>query len=229
MSSALISWCTAAALATSGAAPGVAIRTIEPTPSEAVAPAPAPAPAPASDPAAALAPASAAEPAPAPASDPAAALAPAPTAEPAPATPTAAPTVVLQPAPDPMPAAPPPAAPPPASLRDGTGMIAAGAIMMGVGAASLLFVSAPSAIVRDVAQSRADRADALAFTSREHRYGRARRADDAMEAGFWIGAPLLVGGLAVLLVGVSMRTKATAAARERARLSAAPGGVAVRF
>lgn len=103
--------------------------------------------------------------------------------------------------------------------------------MMGVGAISLLFVAVPASIVRDVAQGRADRDDALAFTSRQNRYARARRADDTMEAAFWVGAPLLAGGMALLIAGAVIRanTKARARAREQARVAATPGGVSVRF
>ena len=134
--------------------------------------------------------------------------------------------MVLQPAPLPPQPQPQPAPPPPPP-NDGTGLLVTGAISMSVGAASLLFVAAPSAIVRDIAQGRGDRADTLQYEARERRYRRARRADDAMEAAFWIGAPLLVGGLAVLIVGVVKRTNARAEAR--ARTAAAPGGVVVRF
>ena len=101
--------------------------------------------------------------------------------------------------------------------------------MMGVGGVSLLLVAMPSAIVRNVALDRAERDDVLAFSSKENRYNRARRADDAMEAGFWIGAPMLLAGTAILIVGSVIRNSARNRQTRRMRASVAPGGMAVRF
>lgn len=215
MSASLVSLCVAAALATAGMSPSssvplVGVRAAEPepapAPAEAVAPAPAAAPAP--------------EPAPAPAE----AVAPTPTVtlQPAPAEPAPAPTttvVVVEPAPAPAEPAPAP------SSQRGSVLITVGAISTAIGGASLLFVALPAFAVRNVAKSRADDDDALAFTSRKTRYERARRADDAMEAGFWIGAPLLVGGIAMIVAGVVARSNGRAHARLRPTL----GGMAMRF
>jgi hypothetical protein len=228
MSTALISACVCAALAVSGAsptrAPGlpvlVGVRALAPAPTEATAPAPAPAPAPAEATAPPPGPAPAEATAPPPGPDPAEATAAPSTVVVQPAEPAPAPTVVVAPAPAPAP--PPPEDRPSAS---GLGLIIAGSVAASVGGASLVFIALPSAIVRNVALSRADNEDALAFTSRKTRYERARRADDAMEAGFWIGVPLLVGGVAMLITGVVIRTRA----RAGSRLAATPGGISVRF
>jgi hypothetical protein len=104
-------------------------------------------------------------------------------------------------------------------------LVITGAVSIAVGGASLLFVSLPASIVRNSALRRAEREDALAFTSRKTRYDRARRADDVMEGAFWVGAPLLVGGVVLLATGLAMRANARAASR----MAAVPGGLAVRF
>ncbi len=199
--STLVATCVAGALAVGAPAPTEAVA---PAPAEAVAPAPAPAPAEAVAPA----------PTPADAAPSAAVpLEPAPPPSPAPA-----PTVMVQPS------VPPPAPPQPVP-RTGDVLITVGAVSMGVGGLSLLLVAAPAGIVRNVALRRAEREDVLAFSSRKTRYERARRADDAMEAGFWVGAPLVVGGAVLLITGLVIRSNARAAAR----MVAAPGGLVVRF
>lgn len=230
MTAALVSVCVAAALAVGGPVPS---RPAAPA-STAVAPVSAPAPAPAPAPAEATPAAPSPTPAPTqPAhtvipSDPAAALAQ-PT-DPANAAP--APTIVLQPAPAPAPAvvapAPAPSPPPPRPVvipPAADALVISGALGMALGGASLLFIAAPASIVRNTALRRAERADALAFTSRKTRYDRARRADDVMEGAFWIGAPLLVTGVALLITGLTMRANA----RARSRMAAAPGGLELRF
>ncbi|MCA9706361.1 MAG: hypothetical protein KDK70_10975 [Myxococcales bacterium] len=128
-----------------------------------------------------------------------------------------------------QPPAPAPQPPPPPPVTAGRGLLITGGVMMGVGGASLLFVALPSAVVRDVALSRAERDDVLAISSREARYNRARRADDAMEAGFWIGAPMLVAGVAILITGVVVRNAARNRQSRQQRVAATPGGVTVRF
>jgi hypothetical protein len=209
MSTALVSTCVTAALAVGGPLPSLAVaRTGAAAPAGDVAPAPgppqaAPAPGPAD---AASAPTITLQPAPAPDPDPSAA--------------SATPTVAVQPAPSAPP--PRPVAPVP---RHADVLAVTGAVSMGVGGASLLFVAVPAAIVRSVALSRAEREDVLAFTSRKTRYERARVADDVMEGGFWIGLPLLLGGTALLVAGLSIR----ASARLRSRMAATAGGMVVRF
>jgi len=214
---ALVSLCVAAALAVGGPLPAIAAA---PTPSPApasTAPAPVPAPAPAPAP-------SEATPAqPTPASDPAAALSqptdPASTwieLQPAPA-----PTVAPAPTPAPSPPPPRPVVIPPAA----DALVITGAIAIGLGGASLLFVSGPAAIVRNTALRRAEREHVLAFSTRKQRYDRARRADDVMEGAFWIGVPLLVTGTALLITGLVIRSNA----RNRSRMAAVPGGLSIRF
>jgi hypothetical protein len=205
--STLVATCVAGALAVGAPAPADAVAPAPaPAPAEAAAPAPAPAPAPAAAPAPASTPADAAPSAAVP-------LEPAPPPSPAPA-----PTVMVQPS------VPPPAPPQPVP-RTGDVLVTVGAVSMGVGGLSLLLVAAPAGIVRNVALRRAEREDVLAFSSRKTRYERARRADDAMEAGFWVGAPLVVGGAVLLITGLVIRSNARAAAR----MAAAPGGLVVRF
>ncbi len=226
MSYAAISLFTAVALASVGApAPDTAAPTAV-TPAAAPAPDPSPLPSTTSPPTT-LQPAPA-EPAP-PTAEPVAS--PPSSAEPAPTEPTVTPGIA---GPQPLPAAPPPTTiavqPTPTPMdagtprRNGRALLTAGGIMMGVGGASLLFVALPARAVRNAALNRADREDALAFTSRETRYDRARRADNTMEAGFWIGAPLVVTGLAMVITGVVLRNNA-----RRARVAAAPSGIIVRF
>lgn len=216
MSAALVSLGVAAALAVGGPPPASAAAPA-PAPAE-VAPAPAPAPAPV-EPSTAVPPA---EPA-----DPSAALV-APTS-PAEAAPT--PTVVLQPAPAPTVAvqpAPAPSSPPPRPVivpPAADALVVTGAIATAVGGASLLLISLPSYAVRNSALRRAEREDALAFSSRRTRYERARRADDVMEGAFWVGAPLLVTGVALLVTGLAIRANA----RARSRMAAVPGGLVMRF
>jgi hypothetical protein len=109
--------------------------------------------------------------------------------------------------------------------RTGDVLIATGAIALALGGASLLFVAVPAGIVRNSALRRAEREDVLAFSSRQTRYERARRSDDVMEAAFWIGAPLVAAGTVVLIAGAVTRNRA----RQASRITAAPGGLAVRF
>lgn len=201
-------------------AAAMAVAPVSPPPAVAPAPAPAPAeaaPPPQAAPAEVAAPPAAVE---TPAQPGPAEAAPAPTIalQPAPA-----PAATMQPAPAPAPTVPPP---PPVGIPPAAdGLVIAGAIGVAVGGASLLFVSLPSYWVRNTALRRAEREDALAFTSRRTRYDRARRADDVMEGAFWVGAPLLVTGTVLLVTGLVIRANA----RARSRMAAVPGGVIVRF
>ena len=129
---------------------------------------------------------------------------------------------------------PPPELPPPPPREEppvnaGRGLLITGGVMMGLGGVSLLLVSMPAAIVRNSALNRAEREDVLAIQSRETRYERARRADDTMEAAFWIGTPLLLAGAAILITGAVVRNSARNRQQRRQRVSATPGGVSVRF
>lgn len=213
MSTSILSVCVAAALAVGGPIPTIAAAPA-PGPTT-VAPAPAPA-----------------EPAPAPAPAPAPEAAPAPAPAPAPAEAAPAPAFPieqLEPSPSPSAAAPPAPSPPPPRpapvSRTGDVLITTGAIAMALGGVSLLFIAAPAGMVRNTALRRAERDDALAFSSRRDRYDRARRSDDVMEAAFWIGAPLVVGGTVLLIAGLVTRNRA----REASRIAAVPGGLGVRF
>lgn len=227
MSHTLIAMITAAALAThgteispqAGPAPTLAMHSIEPPAATETAPppsaelAPAPAPAPAAAP-----PTPATEVAPA-----------APVAEPAapPAAPPSATPAATQPAPvafSPAYAPPPPQPAPAPPVRDGRTMITVGAIMMGVGGISIVFVALPASIARNSSLRRAERENSFAVSARENRYRRARRSDNVMEGAFWIGAPLVVTGLAVLIAGSVRRERS-----RRSRIAATPGGVAIRF
>jgi len=217
MSHTLITLVTAAALASHGAeitphagsAPILAMHSMQPAATETAPP-----------PSAELAPAPAPEPAvaqPTPATE----VAPTPATEPAPPPTTTQPApVALQPAYSPPPPQPAPAQP----VRDGRTMITVGAIMMGVGGISVVFVALPASIVRNSSLRRAERENSFAVSARENRYQRARRADDVMEGAFWIGAPLVVTGLAVLIAGSVRRGNS----RMR-RVAATPGGVAISF
>lgn len=138
------------------------------------------------------------------------------------AVPVPAPTVAERDPQQPLPEDPP-------RGRDGRLLLTVGGIMASVGGVSIVFVALPSAIVRNVAQRRADRDHVLAITSRETRYARARRADDAMEAGFWIGAPLVVTGLSLVIVGAIQRSNSRNRRAYARRLKAAPGGMAIHF
>lgn len=211
MSHALLAVLTAGALASAPATGSSALvgdaQPADAPPPEPAAPAPAPAPSEATS----------SQPS-EPATD------PAPT--PAPIETTTLRPTAAEPAPAPQPAPAATAAPSPAPPgRDGRALLTAGGIMMGVGGASLLFVAVPAVIVRNSALRRAQRDALLAFSTRKDRYERARRADDAMEAGFWIGVPLVATGLALVITGAMVRSNA----RSQRRYGVAPGGLEIRF
>ena len=186
-----------------------AISMQPPAPPEAVAPAPAePAPAPAeAAPAPAPAPAEA-QPAPAPA---AAQPAPAPAASPPPASA----------------ATPPPPADSPRENGVGKPLLITGISITIAGGVALIFIAAPSAIVRTVALDRASRDPVVGASSREERYARARVADDVMEGAFWTGIACLGIGLPLTIAGAVIRNRASADVARRVQLDA--GGATIRF
>jgi hypothetical protein len=159
--------------------------------------------------------------------------------DPAPATTTAAPA---QPGWDDEPAASPPPPrvdpstappntdvppPPPRDSRAGKGLLFGGVALIGVGAASLLFIAAPAAIVKRVALDRAERDTAIGLSTHRQRYHRARIADDTMEGAFWVGISAVVIGTALAITGGVMRSRARS--RAMARLGGGPGGLSIRF
>jgi hypothetical protein len=136
--------------------------------------------------------------------------------------PTVTPTSVPPPAPRPRPGA--------------AAMLGLGGSLLGIGVVSLIFVAAPSAMVKRVALRRANDEDALAFSSREDRYRRARGADDTMEASFWIGVSALAVGVALVTAGAVLKARgpraprsARAPGRAHVRVDGAAGGLRVRF
>jgi hypothetical protein len=141
------------------------------------------------------------------------------------------PTVTATPGPTPVP-------PPPPRRRDpaSSALIGTGAGLLGLGFVSLLFIAAPSALVKRVALRRADDEDSLAFSSRETRYRRARNADDVMEGAFWAGLTGIVIGTVLLTTGAVLKNRAErhprAAFRENrrvVRLDGGAGGLRLRF
>jgi hypothetical protein len=148
-------------------------------------------------------------------------------------TETAQPTAQPQPPPPQIivvqPASQPPAQdkPPPRSSNAGTGMVIGGALLTGFGAASLLLIAAPAAIVKDIALSRAEDDALIEVSSRRDHYERARRADDVMEGAFWTGVVMVGVGVPLLITGVVIRNRARREVAERLQLDAS--GVTVRF
>lgn len=132
---------------------------------------------------------------------------------------------------------PPPPPPPRTRTRPGAAaMLGLGGGLLGLGVVSLVFVAAPSAMVKRVALRRANDEDALAFSSREDRYRRARGADDVMEASFWIGVSALVVGVALVTAGAVLKARGPRAPRSarvpgraHVRVDGAAGGLRVRF
>ncbi len=184
------------------------------------------------------------------ASSPAIARAEAPSPAPATETPTAAPTAAppataeptaAAPGWDDEPVSPPPPRvtpatapatdlqppPPPPQSRAGKGLIIGGVTLVGVGATSLLFIAAPAALVKRVALDRAERDDAIGFSTKRERYARARHADNTMEGAFWVGISALVLGTALAITGGVIKSRARS--RAMARIGGGPGGVAIRF
>jgi hypothetical protein len=151
-------------------------------------------------------------------------------------TTTNAPPPAVVPAPAPAPAV----TPPPPRRRDpaSSALIGTGAGLLGIGVISMLFIAAPAALVKRVALRRANDEDALAFSSRETRYHRARIADDTMEAAFWVGISAVVVGTVLLTTGAVLRNRADRPARTaqhhrrataKVRLDGGPGGLRLRF
>lgn len=182
-------------------------------------------------------------------SPPTEAPAPAPTSEPAPA-PTSEPPAtapesnaakweqverVSTPAPVPppqvvvvqQPVQPQPLPPPPPPRRVGNGALGAGIALVSAGFASIVLVGGIAGLVKIVALDNA-RNPNTAISSREERYNRARRADNAMEAGFWIGVTGIGIGIALIAVGATMKSRARREAMAR-RVSPAGGGIAIHF
>jgi hypothetical protein len=139
----------------------------------------------------------------------------------------------------PPPTVTPNSVPPPPRPRPQPGaaaMLGVGGGLLGIGVVSLVFVAAPSAMVKRVALRRANDEDALAFSSREDRYRRARGADDVMEASFWIGVSALAVGVALVTAGAVLKARgsrvprsARAPGRAHVRVDGAAGGLRVRF
>jgi hypothetical protein len=159
-------------------------------------------------------------------------------AAPAPAEPAPAPAPApaeAQPAPaEPPPASPPPpgaATPPPAdSPRDsgaGKPLLITGIAITIAGGVALIFIAAPSAIVRTVALDRASRDPIVGASSREERYERARVADDVMEGAFWTGIACLGIGVPLTIAGAVIRNRASDDVARRVQLDAA--GATLRF
>jgi hypothetical protein len=121
-------------------------------------------------------------------------------------------------------------APPPPKPKDrvGSGLLAAGGAFLGIGAASLVFIAMPSAISKRVSMNRASRDPVWDVGTRKDRYRRARRADDAMEAGFWIGITGVGVGLALIIAGAVTKSRFKRRLAE-GRVAGTPGGLAIRF
>lgn len=127
--------------------------------------------------------------------------------------------------------------PPPRPRNPAAGaMIGVGAGLLGIGAISLVFVAAPSALVKRVALRRANDEESLAFSSREDRYRRARVADDTMEASFWIGVSALAVGVALVTAGAVLKARGPRApriargpGRAHVRIDGTAGGLRLRF
>ena len=197
-------------------------------PPAATAPAPAPAPA-------ATAPAPAATaPAPAPSSTPPATAAPPPASAPASSgwddetpTPAPAPVVVVTPAAPPADQPPPPPQKRPKD-RAGSAVLGTGIALLSIGGASWFFVAMPSAIAKRVALDQAHNQWPTDIESRRTYYERARRADDAMEAGFWMGVVGITTGIALTVTGAVMKSRFKRRMAE-GRVAASPGGLEIRF
>jgi hypothetical protein len=148
-------------------------------------------------------------------------------------TTTSVPPPVVTPTPSPT-----PVPPPPPRHRDpaSSALIGTGAGLLGLGFVSLIFIAAPSALVKRVALRRADDEESLAFSSRETRYRRARNADDVMEGAFWAGISGIVIGTVLLTTGAVLKNRAErhprAAyrnGRQVVRLDGGAGGLRLRF
>jgi hypothetical protein len=134
--------------------------------------------------------------------------------------------VTVQTAPQTDQAPPPPANKP--KDRVGSALLGSGIGLIGIGAASWLFIAMPSAIVKRVALDRASRDPLFEVQTRRQRYERARRADDAMEAGFWIGVASLSAGITLTIVGAVVKSRFKRRMAEQ-RVAATPGGLQIRF
>jgi len=187
-------------------------------------------------PAPAPAPAASATPAPAPADSAPATSAPPPASAPAsaprsgwddePIAPAPAPVVTAQTAPQVDQAPPPPTKRP--KDRAGSAVLGTGIALIAIGASSWLFIAMPAAITKRVALNRARRDPVFAVDTRRDRYDRARRADDAMEAGFWIGVAGLTTGITLTIVGAVMKSRFKRRMAEE-RVAASAGGLEIRF
>lgn len=142
-----------------------------------------------------------------------------------PPTPAPAPAQVDPPAPTPAPAPAVPQRPP--ERRVGNGALGAGIASMSIGFVSLVFVAGIAGLVKLGAVNNAKNPN-TAISSREDRYNRARRADTAMEVGFWVGMTGIGVGVALIAVGATMKSRARREAVAR-RVSPTAGGIAIRF
>ncbi len=139
------------------------------------------------------------------------------------------PPVPPQQAPAPVQADTPPQSPAPPSpaRRIGNGALGGGIALLSVGFASLVFVGGVAGLVKLTAVNNAKNPNTV-ISSREDRYNRARRADNAMQAGFWIGLTGIGLGIALIAVGATMKSRARREEMAR-RVSSGAGGVAIRF
>ena len=142
-----------------------------------------------------------------------------------PIAPAPAPVVTAQTAP--VDRAPPPPVKRPKD-RAGSAVLGTGIALIAIGASSWLFIAMPSAITKRVALDRASRDPLFEVQTRRQRYERARRADDAMEAGFWIGVAGLTTGITLTIVGAVMKSRFKRRMAEE-RVAASAGGLEIRF
>ena len=140
-----------------------------------------------------------------------------------------APAAAVSPTPPAPVVAPPPPAPRPIDpdlvqrQKTATGLTTAGAVFMGLGGATWLFLSVPAIIAAEIAQQRAD--DGTVIVSESEIYARAERRRNFARTSFWVGlGGVVVGGI---MLGVGLGSKARvereiAASRARATLRLVP-------
>ena len=169
-----------------------------------------------------------AEAAPTEAAPPPAEAAPAPAeAQPAPAEAQPAPVEAQPVSPPPPSAISPPPDHGPRESGAGKLLLFTGIAITIAGGVALVFIAAPSAIVRSVALDRASRDPVVGASSREDRYERARVADDVMEGAFWTGIACLGIGLPLTIAGAVIRNRASDDVARRIQLDAS--GATLRF
>lgn len=121
------------------------------------------------------------------------------------------------------PQAPPSPPPQPQSRhspRRGSGLVAAGGASLAIGGASLLLVALPSAIVKRWSLAQVEYLDDTR-DNLEPRLTTARRADNAMEAGFWIGVSGIAIGIPLLVTGLVLRARPSDTHAHRIRIDGA--------